>query len=193
MDVLISTLATFFFYFNIVREYMALFVLSKTTENKKNDETTVSSPLEKDSSPRAKDDPGVITIGDDKPDAVLPSSDFVQQQKPSKHRKKKMDPPPGFYRMRERKRQKELAKRREQDAYTSSKSRRLKPNRKRRSKATSKKPRSVEEIVNGAITGAIPEDVVVNLESPSHDTRVQKFREMFEDEATSPTVRKFLF
>lgn len=50
-----------------------------------------------------------------------------------------------------------------------------------------------EEIMNGAITVLIPEERTVCLESPSHNARVHRFREMFQEEAVATTVRKFLF
>lgn len=214
-NVLIHKIATFVFYYHVVGEYITLFALS--TAKEKNEEhlaeTAVASTvlsslscaesLEINSSARAHmptttDASEEVTTADGKADTVLPPPGFVQmnhlkQQKDVQLRKKKMDPPPGFYRMRERKRRKELAKRRERQASNSSKSRRLKPNRKRRPKATSGSPRVFEEIMNGAITDPIPEEFVVYLDSPSHDTRIQKFREMFQDEDISSTVRQILF
>lgn len=123
--------------------------------------------------------------------ASLPMQSSPTGQKQAQLARKKMDPPPGFYRMREQKRRKELAKQQQQENASSPESRRLKPNRKRRSKKTS--GISFEEIMNGAITDVIPEERTVCLESPSHNERVQIFREMFQEEAVATTVRKFLF
>ena len=124
--------------------------------------------------------------------------EHLKQRKEAQLPRKK-DPPPGFYRMRERKRQKELAiqqqhqQQQQNSSVQSTSNRRLKPNRKRRSKSRSKRPQPFEEIINGEITDVVPEDFSVCLGSPSHNERIQKFREMFHKERISTTVRKFLF
>jgi len=134
----------------------------------------------------------------------------LKQRKQARLRRIKIDPPPGFYRMKELKRQKELAMRLQQKnapspGFESTKSspldqaakatnnRRLKPNRKRRSKSRTRRPQHLEEIINGDITDKIPEDFAVYLGSPSPKKRGRKFQEMFRKEQIGTRVRKFLF
>jgi len=50
------------------------------------------------------------------------------------------------------------------------------------SKPTKKGPKKIGEIINGHITENIPEGFAICLGSPSHNERVRKFREMFNEE-----------
>ena len=107
--------------------------------------------------------------------------------------------PPGFYRMRERKRQKERAKRRQKQQnqhpsgsnQTNSESN--SPNRKHHSKSRFTRANIFGDMINGKITDTIPEDITVCLGSPSHDERIEKFRDMFHENRIAVTARKVLF
>ena len=48
-------------------------------------------------------------------------------------------------------------------------------------------------MINGEITDTIPEEITVCLGSPSHDERIEKFRDMFHEERIADTARKVLF
>ncbi len=109
-----------------------------------------------------------------------------KQRKGVRLRDTKMKPPPGFNRMGERKRQKEFARRQQQQNHASSSnsttSEVRKAHRKQRLKSRLTMGEVFDDMINGEITEAIPEDTAVCFGSPSHDERIEKFRDMFREE-----------